>query len=101
MIFNCQDSKLVYQVASPDEKAFFEKKAKQLVPLQIHNRYGCDCEMIANGGFSPLEGFMGKKDAESVINKMTLCNGTTWSILILLPINSTINNKIQTGDEVS
>lgn len=43
-----------------------------------------DLYMIAIGALSPLKGFMGKEDYESVIEKMSLKNGEIWTIPITL-----------------
>ena len=38
----------------------------------LTDRQICDLEMILNGGFSPLSGFLGKKDYDSVVNNLRL-----------------------------
>ncbi|MBI4322916.1 MAG: hypothetical protein HY596_01425, partial [Candidatus Omnitrophica bacterium] len=38
-----------------------------------------DVEMIAIGGFSPLEGFMTKRDYDGVINERRLASGAIWT----------------------
>ena len=53
---------------------------------------------IANGVFSPLEGFMGQNDYTSVIDQMRLENDVAWTIPILLPVSEQANSA--PGDEV-
>ncbi|RYX90169.1 sulfate adenylyltransferase, partial [bacterium] len=78
-----------------------ESQTTNLYKLKISNRTASNCEMIANGGFSPLEGFMNKETANSVIENMTLQNGLLWSIPILFPIISDHFTDINEGSEIA
>jgi len=60
-----------------------------------------DLELIANGGYSPLEGFMGKADYVSVVNRMRLANGLPWSIPITLAVSSEKKAEISIGEIVN
>jgi sulfate adenylyltransferase len=89
---------LVNKIAEGKRKKDLEEKSKNLFKLRIHDRYISDCEMIANGSFSPLRGFMRKEEVETVVEKMCLPDGTVWAIPILLPIK---DDTVQPGDEVA
>src|SRR3954470_20800293 len=91
---------LVNRIATGVRKEALEKEAKSLFQLTIEDRYGADVEMIANGAFSPLTGFMNKADAEGTIEKMTLSNGLLWGIPILLPSGDQHDN-IKIGSEIA
>lgn len=52
--------------------------------LNLTARQTADFELLANGGFSPLEGFMGSADWESVVRSMHLANGSPWPMPITL-----------------
>ncbi len=52
------------------------KKAEGLKKIEISSRAKGDLIMMGIGGFSPLDGFMNKADWQSVIEKMTLADGT-------------------------
>jgi sulfate adenylyltransferase len=91
---------LVNRIAKGARKTELENKAKSLFQLTIDDRYGCDVEMIANGAFSPLTGFMNKADSEGTIEKMTLSNGLLWGIPILLPSGDQ-HDKITIGSEIA
>jgi sulfate adenylyltransferase len=91
---------LVNRIASEERKKELTEKAKKLYQLTIEDRYGADVEMIAIGAFSPLTGFMGKADSESVIEKMEFTNGLAWGIPILLPVGDKYN-EIKTGEEIA
>ncbi|WP_066137118.1 sulfate adenylyltransferase [Lederbergia lenta] len=77
------------------------KKAKQLSSLILSEWSISDLELIANGGFSPLVGFMGREDYVRVIEEMRLANGLVWSIPITLPISLEEAASIAIGQEIA
>jgi len=74
------------------------KKTDSMDKLLCSSREFGDLVMMGIGGFTPLEGFMGKNDWLSVCKNMTLENGTFWPIPITLSTNS---EDIQVGQEVA
>src|SRR4051812_4972745 len=52
--------------------------------LTLSARQASDFELLANGGFSPLTGFMGANDWRSVCEEMRLDSGEIWPIPITL-----------------
>lgn len=77
------------------------EKARELPSLVLNAREISDVEMIAIGGFSPLEGFMTRKDYLSVINDMRLANGLPWTLPITLSTTKEKANTLKEGQEVA
>lgn len=59
-----------------------------------------DLELIGVGLFSPLKGFLGKQDYDSVVERMRLENGTVWSIPVTLPVSEKIAAGLSIGETV-
>lgn len=84
-----------------------EERKKEFKSLLINyeswiltDRQVCDLELILNGGFSPLKGFLNKKDYDSVVKNMRLVNETLWPMPITLDITKEISDKLSQGTKL-
>ncbi|KQL33858.1 sulfate adenylyltransferase [Bacillus sp. FJAT-25509] len=59
-----------------------------------------DLELIGNGAYSPLTGYLGKDDYEQVVSTMRLKDGNVWSIPITLPISGQLASNLKLGELV-
>ena len=67
-----------------------------LTPRQM-----CDLELVANGGFSPLRGFLSRADYENVCGKMRLADGTLWPLPITLDVPEELAKKLHPGSALA
>jgi sulfate adenylyltransferase len=67
-----------------------------LTPRQL-----CDLELLLNGGFSPLQGFMGRADYESVCSTMRLADGTLWPMPIVLDVPEAFASTLSKGTSLA
>lgn len=76
------------------------KECLNLKSLTLNERQLCDIEMLLNGAFSPLRGFLNKSDYVSVVENNRLSDGTIWPIPITLDVSEKFSNEISTGDKL-
>jgi len=58
-----------------------------------------DLELLSNGGFAPLEGFLKSDDYNSVVKNHRLSNGHLWPIPIVFDIDETLKDEIERSPE--
>ncbi len=67
-----------------------------LTPRQL-----CDIELLLNGGFSPLTGFLNQGDYERVLDGMRLENGALWPIPVTLDVSAEFAATLQPGQRIA
>ena len=85
-----------------------EQRAEQLKALSrdypswdLAARQLCDLELLLNGGFSPLRGFLCRRDYESVCSDMRLADGTIWPMPIMLDVPAPVAETLKPGDKLA
>ncbi len=86
-----------------DESAAAAEKtaAKDYPSWNLTERQLCDLELILNGAFSPLEGFLDRADYESVVSNMRLVSGVLWPIPVTLDVSQTFADSLAGGDRIA
>ncbi|MFK7992571.1 MAG: bifunctional sulfate adenylyltransferase/adenylylsulfate kinase [Granulosicoccus sp.] len=67
-----------------------------LTPRQL-----CDLDLLTNGAFSPLTGFMTEVDYDSVCQTMRLADGTLWPIPIVLDVSEAFAESLADGQRIA
>src|ERR1043165_4982292 len=75
---------LVNLLAEESEREALQARAASLPRFQLTPRNLCDVELMATGGFSPLDRFMGRSDYERVLEEMRLGDGTLFPLPVTL-----------------
>jgi sulfate adenylyltransferase len=93
--------KLLDLLVGDERSEELKQSSKDWLSLDLTPRQLCDLELLLNGGFSPLDGFMQRADYESVCDKMRLADGTIWPIPIVLDIAEETARKLNPGTRVA
>lgn len=93
--------KLVNRLVTDNEAQEIKDRAKHLPKITLEPQAVSDLEMLAIGGYSPLEGFMGSKDYRAVIEHKHLANGLVWPIPIVIGVASQTTGQIKEGKDAA
>ena len=92
---------LVDLLASAERAAELKEASRDWRSWDLTPRQLCDLELLMNGAFSPLQGFMVKKDYESVCSSMRLADGTLWPIPIVLDLPEELAKGLKPGTSLA
>jgi sulfate adenylyltransferase len=78
-----------------------KKNMQDMYTLQVSNELRNDIENIADGIFSPLEGFVGEGDFQSIVKGGRLNNGLAWTVPIILDTDEQEARKMKDAGEIA
>jgi sulfate adenylyltransferase len=88
---------LVSPLVSATRAREIRKASRDWPSLDLTPRQLCDLELLLNGGFSPLSGFLGRADYERVVAEMRLADGTLWPIPVMLDVDDEMASRLGPG----
>ncbi|MDF3983308.1 bifunctional sulfate adenylyltransferase/adenylylsulfate kinase [Luteibacter sp. PPL554] len=85
---------------STAQAASLRRDLGSMPSIVLDHRHLCDLELLLNGGFSPLQGFMTEADYHAVVEHMRLADGTLWPMPIDLDVSEADAARLLVGQEV-
>jgi len=96
-----EDAKLVSLLVGHERGAELKAASRDWPSWDLNPRQLCDLELLLNGGFSPLRGFLTRADYESVCASMRLADGTLWPIPVVLDLPEEMTMALRDGSALS
>jgi len=84
-------------LVSADEARRIREQSLQWPSIDLTLRQTCDLDLLLNGAFSPLKGFLTRKDYESVLTGVRLADGTVWPMPITLNVPKALASTLEAG----
>lgn len=76
-------------------------EAGNLTSWDLSPRQICDLELLMNGGFNPLKGFLSEADYNSVVDTMRTADGALWPMPITLDVSEKFAESIEIGQDIA
>ena len=87
--------------APPGQTGKLKTLAGELPEWTLTQRQLCDLELLMNGGFAPLAGFLDRSDYEGVVREMRLSSGALWPMPVTLDVSREFAQKLAPGERVT
>ena len=94
-------TELTSLLVAAERAAELQELSREWPSWDLTSRQLCDLELLLNGGFSPLTGFLSRGDYERVCADMRLMNGQLWPIPVVLDVTEDFARPLSAGDHVA
>jgi sulfate adenylyltransferase len=84
-----------------DSAQKLKTEASRLLSHDLTLRQICDLELLMNGGFNPLKGFLSQADYDAVLVSMRTADGALWPIPVTLDVSEEFAAKVETGQDIA
>ncbi|TLY10552.1 MAG: sulfate adenylyltransferase [Thaumarchaeota archaeon] len=78
-----------------------DKKMDGMFTISVSSDLRNDIENIADGVFSPLEGFVGEQDFQSIVRTGRLTDGLAWTVPIVLDVDEDTALKMKDAGQIA
>ena len=78
-----------------------QTKAGEYLSWDLTGRQLCDLDLLTNGAFSPLDGFLTKAEFDSVCKDMRLPSGVLWPMPICLDVSQEFGDQLKKGTRIA
>src|SRR5215468_1297647 len=92
---------LVNLIASPKRASELRGQSREWPSWDLTARQLCDLELLLNGSFSPLRGFMSRADYENTCARMRLADGRIWPMPIILDVPAEFASHVGPGSSIA
>jgi sulfate adenylyltransferase len=86
---------------SYDSAQKLKHDAGDLPSWDLTQRQVCDLELLMNGGFHPLKGFLTEADYDGVVENMRMADGSLWPMPITLDVTQAFADKVEPGQDIA
>ena len=86
---------------SPDSAQKLKRDAGEMISWDLTPRQICDLELLMNGGFAPLKGFLNEEDYTGVVENMRLADGSLWPMPVTLDVSQTFADGVEPGQDIA
>jgi len=86
---------------SYDSAQKLKLEAGDLTSWDLTPRQTCDIELLMNGGFNPLKGFMTEEDYNGVVENMRMADGSLWPMPITLDVSEEFAKRVEPGQDIA
>ena len=92
---------LINLIADPAEALQLKSRSVEFPSIDLTDQQLCDLELLMNGAFSPLEGFLARADYDSVLERSRLADNTVWPMPIVLAVPPSAAEGLSSGARVA
>jgi sulfate adenylyltransferase len=94
-------SLLIDLLVDEERATEIREQSRDWPSVDLGPRQLCDLELLINGAYSPLDGYLGAADHRSVCEEMRLAGGELWPIPVVLNVPDELADRLSAGDQVA